>query len=437
MIQDIAIEQLDIHPQNVRKVYTDIDELAESIKARGVMQNLTVVPNPDKKDHYLVVIGNRRLTAARKAGLKTMPCSVVEMTEKEQISTMLLENMQRSDLSVSEQAQGFQLIGEIFLMNNPDTFFDSAVLSALISSCCFVYISVDKTGFPKLQVIDGANATGIIDDSTGLLVEGYAVLERDKNKNPKTEAYFTKGDTWIYRKGDETPERIKNNVPHPLLVPIVFRPDAVRPFGHSRISRACMDIVNSAMRTVKRSEIAAEFYSFPQKYVVGTDPDLEPINKWKATMSSLLEFTKGEGGDKPQLGQFAQQSMSPHNDQLKMFAGLFAGETGLTLDDLGFVTDNPSSAEAIKASHENLRLIARKAQRTFGTGFLNAGYIAACLRDNYPYERRQFYLTKPKWEPVFEPDAAALSSYGDGAIKINQAIPGYITQDKMKDFTGI
>lgn len=52
-----------------------------------------------------------------------------------------------------------------------------------------------------------------------------------------------------------------------------------------------------------------------------------------------------------------------------MFAGLFAGETGLTLDDLGFVTDNPSSAEAIKASHENLRLIARKAQRTFGTGF--------------------------------------------------------------------
>ena len=97
-----------------------------------------------------------------------------------------------------------------------------------------------------------------------------------------------------------------------------------------------------------------------QKYVVGTDPDLEPINKWKAAMSSLLEFTKGEGGDKPQLGQFAQQSMSPHNDQLKMFAGLFAGETGLTLDDLGFVTDNPSSAEAIKASHENLRLIAEK-----------------------------------------------------------------------------
>lgn len=110
MIQEIDIEKLEIHPKNVRKVYSDIDELAESIKARGVMQNLTVVPDPDKDGYYLVVIGNRRLTAARAAGLKTLPCSIVEMSEKDQISTMLLENMQRSDLSVTEQAQGFQLM---------------------------------------------------------------------------------------------------------------------------------------------------------------------------------------------------------------------------------------------------------------------------------------------------------------------------------------
>lgn len=325
-------------------------------------------------------------------------------------------------------------IEEIFMMNNPDTFFDSAVLSSLISSCCFVYISENGDGFPKLEIIDGANATGIIDQGTGLLKEGYAVLKRDSSENPIVEAYFTMGNVRVFQNGKF--RDIPNNAPYPLLVPIIFRPDAVRPFGHSRISRSCMDIVNSAMRTVKRSEIAAEFYSFPQKYVVGTSQESDPLDKWKATMSSLIEITKDEEGDKPTFGQFQQQSMSPHTEQLKMFAGLFAGETGLTLDDLGFVTDNPSSAEAIKASHENLRLIARKAQRTFGTGFLNAGYLAACLRDDFPYRRRQFYLTKPKWEPVFEPDAAALSSYGDGAIKINQAIPGYIDADRMRDLTG-
>ena len=129
-----------------------------------------------------------------------------------------------------------------------------------------------------------------------------------------------------------------------MLVPVIYRPDAVRPFGHSRISRANMSIVNSALRTIKRSEISAEFYSFPQKYVTGLSNDAEAMDKWKATMSSLITFTKDEEGDSPSLGQFTQQSMTPHTDQLRMFAALFAGETGLTLDDLGFATENPSSA---------------------------------------------------------------------------------------------
>lgn len=110
MIQEIAIEKLKTHPKNVRKTYTGIEELADSIRAQGVLQNLTVVPEPGDTGDYWVVIGNRRLTAARAAGLKTLPCTVTEMAEKDQISTMLLENMQRSDLSVTEQAQGFQLM---------------------------------------------------------------------------------------------------------------------------------------------------------------------------------------------------------------------------------------------------------------------------------------------------------------------------------------
>lgn len=328
-------------------------------------------------------------------------------------------------------------LNQIFQMNNPDTLFDSAVLSSLISSCCFIYVSADESGFPRLQVIDGGSATGVIDPITGLLTEGYAVLEMDAHKNPVLEAYFVAGRTDYYQKGVKQAESIYNNAPYPLLVPIIYRPDAVRPFGHSRISRACMEIMSSALRTIKRSEIAAEFYSYPQKYVVGLANDAEPMEVWKATMSAMIQFTKDEDGDSPKLGQFTQQSMSPHTEQLRMFAALFAGETGLTLDDLGFVTDNPSSAEAIKASHENLRLAARKAQRTFGSGFLNAGYLASCIRDDYTYQRRQFYLTRPTWEPVFEPDAAMLSSIGDGVGKINQAIPGYFGSRNLRSMTGI
>lgn len=107
------------------------------------------------------------------------------------------------------------------------------------------------------------------------------------------------------------------------------------------------------------------------------------------------------------------------------------------MDDLGFVTDNPSSAEAIKASHETLRLIARKAQKTYGTAFANVGYVAASLRDGESYSRALISSMKPIWMPVFEPDAAMLSSVGDGAIKINQAVPNFFDAENLTEMTGI
>lgn len=327
-------------------------------------------------------------------------------------------------------------MGEIYKANNQDVLIDSSILGALISSCDFIYITADSDGFPMMRVIDGAHATGIIDPITNMLNEGYAILEYTDNDIPILEGYFTAESTTIIRNGD-VESVIKNPAPYPLLVPIIYLPDAKRPFGHSRISRACMSIVDGAARTVKRSEISAEFYSFPQRYVLGLDESAEDIDKWKALMSAMLRFDKDEDGDRPTVGQFQQQSMAPHVDQLRMFAGLFAGETGLTLDDLGFPSQNPSSAEAIKASHETLRLMTRAAQRSFGLGFKNAGYLAACVRDDYPYLRNQIADTIVKWEPIFEPDAAMLTSLGDGMIKINQAIPNYITEDKMKDLTGI
>lgn len=324
---------------------------------------------------------------------------------------------------------------EIFQMNNQDTFFDSAILSALVSSCSFIYISPGDEPVPRLQVIEGAEATGIIDPITGLLSEGYAVLHRDDNGDADLEAYFYPGG--IDYISAEGVDRRLNNAPFPLLVPIIHRPDAMRPFGRSRITRAAMYYQRYAKRTLERADITAEFYSFPQKYVTGLSQDAEPMETWKATISTMLQFTKDDQGDKPTLGQFTTPSMSPFTEQLRTAASGFAGETGLTLDDLGFVSDNPSSAEAIKASHESLRVAALKAQRNFGSGFLNVGYLAACLRDDFPYERKMFYEAVPKWEPVFAPDASTMSLIGDGAIKINQAVDGYITQDTLRDLTGI
>ena len=325
---------------------------------------------------------------------------------------------------------------EIYQQNNPDILAASAIQAALIGACSFLYIYPDANGYPKMEAIDAANATGIIDPVTGLLREGYAVLERDEAQNPVTEAYFWPGNIAYIQKG-EVVRVFETPLPYCFLVPVIFRPDATRPFGHSRITRSCMSAMEGAVRTIKRAEIASEFYSFPQKWVTGLSEEAEKFNHWQASMAALLTFTKDENNDRPTIGQFSQQSMEPHINQVRMFASVFAGETGLTLDDLGFPNDNPSSADAIRSQHEGLRLTARRAQRTFGTGLLNAGFVAACIRDDFPFERHDLYQTIPTWAPIFEPDASQLSGIGDAVIKIQQAFPEYFTEDKLRELTGI
>lgn len=330
-------------------------------------------------------------------------------------------------------------LNQIYNMNNADVLYSSAILGALISSCTFIYISVDENEEVKLQVIDGYNATGVIDDTTGLLKEGYAVLARDEYGKPTIEAYFEVGKTTFsyYEKGDLVNEEVVlNTAPYPLLVPIIYRPDAIRPFGRSRISRACMSYQDNAKDTLVNMAICSEVYSFPQKYLI-TDNNTELINQNKASMSKFLQITMGEDGKEPKIGQFTQANMTPYVEEIKTQASLFAGETGLTIEDLGFTLSNPSSSEAIRASHENLRLEARKAQKQFGIGFLNAGYLGACIRDKYPYKRSELYNVKPIWEQIFEPDFNSMGAIGDAVIKINQAIPNYITNENMRDLTGI
>ena len=108
----IPVGLLEHHPENPRKDLGDLTELTASIKKNGIMQNLTVIADPETSK-YLVVIGNRRLEAAKAAGLIELPCVVKDLDHKTQISTMLEENMQRQDLTVYEQAQGFQMMMDL------------------------------------------------------------------------------------------------------------------------------------------------------------------------------------------------------------------------------------------------------------------------------------------------------------------------------------
>ena len=108
-IVEIGLDKLKIHPKNVRQSYEGIEELTASIKENGILQNLTVVPDPEDEGTYFAVIGNRRLTAAREAGLASAPCRIADMEEAEQVMSMFAENMNRQNLKIHEEAAGIQM----------------------------------------------------------------------------------------------------------------------------------------------------------------------------------------------------------------------------------------------------------------------------------------------------------------------------------------
>ncbi len=105
-IRMIPVDAIVPNPANPRLDVGDVSELAESIKAQGIRQNLLVTPTGGGR--YTLVIGHRRLAAAKQAGLDSVPCAVAALSEREQREIMLVENSQRRDLTLLEEANGIQ-----------------------------------------------------------------------------------------------------------------------------------------------------------------------------------------------------------------------------------------------------------------------------------------------------------------------------------------
>lgn len=119
-IQMLPTKNLYHHPNNPREAYDELEELADSFRALGVLQNLTVVPyspvdhsalSPEDPDNsYVVIIGNRRLEGALLANLDTVPCVIAHMDLIKQVVTMEVENGMRKDTNPRKQAENYQLM---------------------------------------------------------------------------------------------------------------------------------------------------------------------------------------------------------------------------------------------------------------------------------------------------------------------------------------
>ncbi len=113
---DIAIDRIIPNPKQPRRTFieADLEELADSIRAKGVIQPILVRPDPNQPEMFEIVAGERRWRAARRAGLVVIPAVVREMDDRETLEVAIIENVQRSDLNPVEEAEAYKALIDRF-----------------------------------------------------------------------------------------------------------------------------------------------------------------------------------------------------------------------------------------------------------------------------------------------------------------------------------
>jgi len=115
-IRLLPVDRLAPSPYQPRRVFDEagLDELAESLRHRGVLQPLLVRPRADAPDHYEIVAGERRWRAAQRAQVHSVPALVRDLTDRETLEVALVENLQRQDLNPMEEAEGYRRLLDEF-----------------------------------------------------------------------------------------------------------------------------------------------------------------------------------------------------------------------------------------------------------------------------------------------------------------------------------
>lgn len=222
-------------------------------------------------------------------------------------------------------------------------------------------------------------------------------------------------------------ESLPTPLGRPMMEAFCFRATQTKPFGQSRISRSVMSYVDEVERTLRYMAVSDAFYAIPMMAATGlTDEAYDKMaeSKWMMRVGSWFLATKDEDGDAPSLQQFPGVSPQPYIDAIMTYAKLFSGATGVPLNSLGIVQDNPSSAEAIDASREDVCLAAEDCIASNRTAMRNVALMAMAVESNTTLDG----LTEEQKSvmPHFRnPMRPSLASTADAMSKIAAAVPEF------------
>lgn len=309
-----------------------------------------------------------------------------------------------------------------------------AVEASLQHSVSFVFVTPGDTDEGEPGVIVTARtaleATAEVDDRTNRVQRALEVVSRKKNllylKGLTLRLELLEGKWFVTREYKGVGNRV-------TCTPYVWGRSLDRPFGYSRISRPLMGYIDSGVRTMLRQETNAEFYSSPQRALLGAEEEhftdakgnrVSPLDALIGGVWALPNTRDEETGDlvTPKLQQLSQATMQPHGDMLRTIGLMVSSETSIPVGYLGIIHDNPSSADAIRASEADLISVVEAELPSIGASRVDlARNVAAVVEGAWtPGMEAELSGLQAHFQDPGTPSKAAQA---DAALKYTQTFP--------------
>lgn len=317
-------------------------------------------------------------------------------------------------------------LDSVYQDNHLDVESGGGHLDSLIYGCGFVTVGRGASGEPDVLVS--------IESTESCTVEWDYRLRRAKSALSQTrddrgvvimETLYLPGETIRFEKGVGgrlvVADRDRHGLGRVPVARMLNRERASDTSGRSEITRAVMYYTRAATRTLSGMEINREFYITPKWTALNTDPEVFGMSEekspeanrragWRATagnMNVIPPQVDPDTGDpvEPKLHEFRPAPPTPFIEQIRSYSQLLAAESGIPAPYLGFVTDNPSSADSIRQQEYRLVKRAERRQRSFGMAWLEVARLALMVRGGVVGD--DFREVSVSWRDAATPTRAA------------------------------
>lgn len=334
-------------------------------------------------------------------------------------------------------------LDDVYASNGLDVDSGLAHLDALIFGVSFVSVGSGRGGEPSPLVTPHSpkSMTGAWDRRARRLSSALAVGDRDEDGRIVDLTLYLPGETVTFgvRSGRWVPvDRDAHKLGRVPVVLVPNRSRASREVGRSEITEAVRYYGDAAARTLLGLEVNREFYNAPQRIGLNIDDSMfedesgNRVSPWTSIQGRVWNIPpNGEGDPEPDVKQFNPASPAPYIDQVKGYAQLLAAEAGIPAAYLGFATDNPSSADAIRAGEARLVKRAERRQTVFGRSWLEVARLALLVRDGAVPESFDVAVSA-KWRDAATPTRAAAADETTKYVAAGVLPPdSSVTYDRM------